>query len=400
MISVEEARNIVKANAHDLGAEKIHISRAIGRVLAREVRADRDFPPFDRVTMDGVAFSFEEYQKGTREFEIESISLAGEPPKRLANPENAIEIMTGAVMAAGCTAMVRYEDLELFERERKRYVKVLDEGVFEWKNIHKQGSDCPAETLLISKGTLIQSALISILATVGVEQVEVMKLPRVAVISTGDELVDVSETPEPYQIRKSNTLTIQAELNRLGIENELFHLLDQKESIKKSLETILHDFDVVILSGGVSKGKVDHIPDVLEELGVEKLFHRVAQRPGKPFWFGVYQDHKPIFAFPGNPISTFACFKVYFTDWLNMILSQSSSSQMAVLTDDFSFKPDLGYFLQVKGEGTTDAQLKVTPQAGNGSGDIANLAMGDGFVFLPAGKTVYRKGEVYEYFPF
>ena len=398
MISVEEARNIVKEHTIDLGTESINLTQSIGRTLSREVLADRDFPPFDRITMDGIAFCFDSYQKGQREFLVESLSLAGEPVKQLSSDKNCIEIMTGSVLAEGCDAMVRYEDLEFIENEKKKYARVLDEHVFRWKNVHRQGSDSKKGAVLVRPGVKINSALISILATVGLNKIVVRKLPQIAIISTGDELVDINKEPEAHQIRKSNTITIKAELNKLGIRSELFHLADRKELIKDKLKKILTDFDAIILSGGVSKGKVDYVPDALAELGVKQLFHRVAQRPGKPFWFGVFESNKPIFAFPGNPISTFTCFKVYFMDWLASCKFLTRKSMKATLMQDFSFKPNLGYFLQVKEGLGDDAKILAFPQTGNGSGDLANLSKSDAIIFLPAGSDQYKKGGAYEIF--
>ena len=400
MITVEEARNIINNHPGDFGEETIHLHESIGRVLAEEIVADRDFPPFDRVTMDGVAFNYASYTSGRREFKLEGTSLAGESPKSLSDQNHALEIMTGAVLARGCDAVVRYEDLEFFEKDGVKWVRVMDDHVFEWKNVHRQANDGKQGDVLIPKEQEINSALISILATVGKERVKVGKLPKMAVIATGDELVEVNETPLAHQIRKSNVVSIKVELDKLGIENELFHLNDDKGLITDALKKILNEYDAVILSGGVSKGKVDHVPGVLEEMGVQKLFHRVAQRPGKPFWFGVFDNQKPVFAFPGNPISTYTCFKVYFQEWLDSSLKCPKKSRFAILNEDFVFKPDLGYFLQVRTEYSSSGSVHVFPQTGNGSGDIANLSKSDGIVLLPSGKEEYKKGTSYEYFPY
>ncbi|WP_245906985.1 molybdopterin molybdotransferase MoeA [Reichenbachiella versicolor] len=400
MITVEEAQNIIGSLRPNWGTEKVSVSNCTGRVLAEDVLADRDFPPFDRVTMDGIAFSFNSYAQGQREFLVQGTQLAGEPAHELKEPSYALEIMTGAIIANGCDVVVRYEDLEFYEKGGEKMVKVLDESAFQWKNIHKQGSDEKQGQFLLAKGILIDSAIVSILASVGKSEVEVLKTPKVAIISTGDELVEVNEEPLPHQIRKSNVITIQAELNRQGIQNELFHLPDDKQSLLDKIKVILLEFDVILMSGGVSKGKADYLPKVLDELGVEKKFHRLAQRPGKPFWFGVYEDRIPVFAFPGNPISTIMCFRVYFMEWLEVCLGTQSKPLKAILSKDFSFKPDLGYFLQVSIDHNESGQIVATPQVGNGSGDIANLSQSDGFLYLPKGRTDFPKGELFDYYSF
>ena len=397
MISVEEAIDIILSHKQDWGEEYISLKDSVGRVLASEVIADRDFPPFDRVAMDGIAVKYSALTSGRREFIVQAQQLAGEAARTLDDEANAIEIMTGAIMCDQADVVIRYEDTEFFEQDGVKHVRVIDEATYQWKNIHRKGSDHLEGDLLIEQGVKINSGVISVLATVGMNEVKVKSLPSVAVISTGDELVEVDEEPKPFQIRKSNVKSIQAALIALNVSCELFHIQDDFDVMKQEVRSILDTYDVLLLSGAVSKGKADHLPSVLEELGVEKKFHKVAQRPGKPFWFGVSQGNKPVFAFPGNPISTYMCFSVYFLSWLKMNTGIGPGLKEVVLAEDFSFKPNLGYFLQVNLESNFEQQ-NVFPKPGNGSGDLANLARVDGFVYLPAGKTNFLKGERFIYY--
>ena len=168
-----------------------------------------------------------------------------------------------------------------------------------------------------------------------------------------------------------------------------------RDRIRTALEKHLNEYDLVILSGGVSKGKFDFIPKVLDDLGAQKLFHKIAQRPGKPFWFGTYKRCK-IFAFPGNPVSSFICMHRYFIDWLGYSLGTSlRKSIYASLTEDVHFKPDLTYYLEVQITYTDDGKIMATPQKGNGSGDLANLVDADAIIQLPRGKNLYEQGEVH-----
>jgi molybdopterin molybdotransferase len=185
----------------------------------------------------------------------------------------------------------------------------------------------------------------------------------------------------------------------MGIHASLHHVADEEKVIEESLEKILSASDAMILSGGVSKGKFDFIPKVLDKLGVKKFFHRVNQRPGKPFWFGMSGDRKAVFAFPGNPVSTFMCFYKYFKPWLFHSLGVKTDEQSAVLASDFSFQPQLTYFLQVKIK-MENGKLIAYPKAGGGSGDFANLNDVDGFLELPAEQSEFIAGEVFPYIGF
>lgn len=400
MISVEEAKNIINSQQPSWGTRKVSIENSQGEVLAEDITADRDFPPFDRVSMDGIALSFDSFHAGQRTFKVQETQLAGEPPVSLDSPENAIEIMTGAVLAKGCDVVVRYEDLEFYNENGQKWVRVNLDAAERWKNVHRQGSDQIKGELLIASGRPITASEVAIMATVGCAEVAVQKKPKVAIISTGDELVEVSETPLPHQIRKSNSVAIEASLNQLRIPNQRFHLLDDKEELKEKIEAILSKYDLLLLSGGVSKGKADYLPEVLEELKVKKHFHRVAQRPGKPFWFGVHESGKQVFAFPGNPISTYMCFRVYFIPWLMKALGREEPIVQAVLQEQVVFKPDLGYFVQVRSQRSADGLTKAYPEMGNGSGDLANLAKSDAFLYLPQGQNEFEAGAPFAYYSF
>ena len=394
MISAKEATDIIAANSKGWGTECIDIKTCSGRVLMEDILADRDFPPFHRVTMDGIAIRSEDFQKGCREFEIEEMQQAGAQQKALNRPNCAHEIMTGAVLSKGADAVIRYEDLGLRERNGKKYARVNIREVLAWKNVHLKGSDKQSGAVLLKAGNVLSAADVAILASVGQQKVKVSKLPKVAIISTGDELVEVNQTPEPHQIRMSNSVMIETKLNELGIENGRFHLPDDYQKLKEKIGEILNAFDVLLLSGGVSKGKADFVPQVLQELGVQKLFHRVAQRPGKPFWFGKSNEGKVVFALPGNPISTFMCFVVYFLPWLGFSAGRSKTENAyAQLSEDCTFKPELTYFLQVSCTVSSEGNVVAAPQEGGGSGDLSNLSKSGGFLELPFDRFDFKKGE-------
>jgi molybdopterin molybdotransferase len=211
------------------------------------------------------------------------------------------------------------------------------------------------------------------------------------VIATGDELVDVDKKPLPHQIRKSNSHALAAALHQLGCQADLFHLVDDPKILEEKVGMILNKYELIILSGGVSKGKFDFVPQVLASLGVQKLFHQVNQRPGKPMWFG-RSEKNIVFALPGNPVSTFMCFYRYVKPWLMKSLGSEERPQLAVLAEDFTFTPDLTYFLQVKIQ-NENGKLMAYPIAGGGSGDFANLKEVDGFLELPLERSTFQAGE-------
>lgn len=394
MITVEEAYKLVMDHKLRAYVQEVDIEIAQGRVLAEEIKADRDFPPFDRVTMDGIAIQYNTFRNGIRNFPISSIAAAGAEQQILSNLSGCIEVMTGAVMPLHADTVIRYEDLNL--KDNVAEVQ-LDQLNFR-QNIHFQGSDRKKGEILLRPGKLIGAPEIAVMSTVGKQKIKIYRPPSVAVISSGDELVDIHIEPLPHQIRKSNNYSIGGALNPYHCPMHAFHMPDDPEIILKQLHDILEVHDIIILSGGVSKGKFDFIPEALTALKVKKLFHRIMQRPGKPFWFGIAPGDKPVFALPGNPVSSFMCTNKYILPWLRQYLHMEESVQYAVLGSDVTFKPDLNYFVQVKLETAQDGRWMATPIEGNGSGDFANLTDADAFMELPKGKDLYEKGEVHQVF--
>lgn len=396
MISVEEAEKIILEQSKDYGIELASFDTCLHRVLAESIVADRDFPPFNRVTMDGIAISYEGFKKGNRSFKIKATQAAGEKPIDIINDDECIEIMTGAVLPATTDTVIRYEDIEIKNGTAKINI---DEISFN-QNIHFKGQDKKQNEILVETGQIITPIVISIAATVGKTNLLVKKLPKVIIISTGDELVAIAETPTAFQIRRSNNYTLQAVLQQYGLHAEMLHLPDEQGVIEKKLEECITGYDVIILSGGVSMGKFDYVPAALDKLGVKKLFHKVQQRPGKPFWFGKDDGGTFVFAFPGNPVSTFVCFQRFFLPWLKKSLRVEINKTFAILNEDFLFKPSLQYFLQVKLFINEKGELLAIPLEGNGSGDFANLLQTDAFMELPLERNEFRKGEVLRIWPF
>jgi molybdopterin molybdotransferase len=395
MISVQQATAIILSNLYKPGIEKSILTEGVNKVLAEDISADRDLPPFDRVTMDGIAIRFDAWRNGQRKFNIENVQAAGEGRKHLENSDHAIEVMTGAMLPAGTDTVIRYEEIKIEGRE----ATIGNYPVSAWQNIHRQGQDAKQGEILLTPGMILSPAEIALMASAGKPEVKVYASPKTAIVSSGDELIEISASPLPHQIRRSNTYAIETAMHSMKWKGTQFHMPDEKQILKNAIGKILLEFDVIILSGGVSQGKFDFIPAVMEELGVQKLFHQVSQRPGKPFWFGVSKEGKVIFALPGNPVSTFMCFYRYIRPWLLKSLGVVSKNAEAILAKDFSFPPKLTYFLQVTVKNEA-GKLMAYPDAGGGSGDFANLKKIDGFLELPAEKSEFKAGEVFPFIEF
>ena len=389
MISAEKALQTILENTQDFGMEEVPFLESVGRVLKEDIVADRDFPPFNRVSMDGIAINHRFFEYGVRDFKIEGIQPAGSPQEAMYNAAHCYEVMTGAVLPENTDTVIRYEDIEINTLMATVKLEALEKG----KNIHVQGKDRSQGDVLIPKNRVITAAEIGVIATVGKSTVKVAKTPKVMIVSTGDELVEVNEIPASHQIRRSNAFTLVSLLEKLNIQGETAHITDDKEQLKEKITDYLEAYDVLLFSGAVSKGKFDFLPEVLEELGVKKLFHRVAQRPGKPFWYGVGEG-KSVFAFPGNPISTYVNCLAYFYPWFAKSAGFELKEETVILGEDVSFKPQLTYFLQVRID-IKFGHLVAFPIRGNGSGDLASLVLADGFVQLPKEQTEFKKGETY-----
>ena len=402
MLSVAEAFARVLATAHPLPPETVALPRALGRTLAENLMADRDFPPFNRVAMDGIALRHAAWAAGQTQFLIEHTQYAGAPAHTLQNPAAAAEVMTGAVLPTGTDVVVRYEDIQIRDNQATIQTPPPEApGV----NIHRQAADRRTGDLLLPAGTRLGPAELAVAATVGAAELAVTRAARLAVVSTGDELVGIHETPLPHQIRRSNAYALQALFSQAGAEIALFHLTDELTSLRQGLTNILAaGFDAVVLSGAVSKGRADHLPSLLQELGVVEIFHEVNQRPGKPLWFGARPEGPVVFGLPGNPVSTFLTACRYVRPWLRAVQqpagtaatgAASEAPAPAVLTVDIQFKPRLAHFVPVRLAVDTDGRRLATPLRVGGSGDLTGLVGATAFLELPPEVDIFPAGSVW-----
>lgn len=399
MISAKEAQQYINDSLIELRSKEVPLDHSIGSVLDAEIVADRDFPPFDRVMMDGIAIQWQSYESGCRHFTVQAIHPAGSPPPELKESKNCFEVMTGAVLPKGCDTVIRYEDVEFIGVGDDKEARIGDGAVSMGSHVHLKGTDRKMGSKLIREPKVVGPAEVGVLATVGASRVRIKEWPEIAIVSSGDELVDVDKIPKQHQIRQSNGHAIAASLKSIGVQAKRYHVSDEQEKVVSEIAKLMEHHKVIVLSGGVSKGKKDYIPGALEENGIKKVFHRVAQRPGKPFWFGTSDHGHYVFAFPGNPVSTFMCYYRYFEPWLFRSAGIEKKPQSIQLADDFQFDPPLTYFLQVSVH-SSQGVLLGQPVVGHGSGDLANLLEAEGFIELPSNQSSFKKGDSFNYFPY
>lgn len=381
MIQVNEAvraisEEIKSGRGWNALVHEVDLESCVGLVLREDLVADRPHPPFHRVAMDGVAINHLEYQRGQRQFSISGCQRAGAPPTHPKGPEYGIEVMTGAVLPDGADTVIPFEKFKL-----ENGIGLLGEGVLLGDNIHRMGADFPEGAKLVDAGTILTSGHIAVAATCGRAKLKVSQLPRIAIVSTGDEIVGVTDDPMPYQIRGSNVLGLKSLLSGLG-EIKRFHIGDDPGQLTNGLKEILRDYDVLVLSGGVSEGKFDLVPMCLEEIGVKKIFHKINQKPGKPMWFGVGPERQLVFGLPGNPVSTMICAQRYVLPALYLALgAQAIRPWYAKFSGKDSLKKSARtYFCPVKVRKEPLGELWADPISYGGSGDPRALIDGDGFL--------------------
>ncbi len=384
VLSVPDADRLLAHHACCLGSETVALAGAVGRVLRVDVCADRDLPPFDRVAMDGVALRSADVGAGQTRFPVTSAQHAGEAP-HTCPPGACVDVTTGSVLPVGADAVVAVERL----RVAAGVVELLDADVAAGRAVHVRGSDAPRGRVLVEAGTRLGPAHIAALASVGTDRVEVGMRARVAIVSTGDELVAVGEAVLPHLIRQSNGPALAAMLARCGISGVVpVHARDTPEALTDALGRALASADVVLVTGGVSVGRLDLVPATLAALGVERVFHRIAQRPGKPLWFGVAPATSTgagtaVFGLPGNPASALTCAVRYVVPFLAAMEGATARPPARVRLDPApDARPDLTRFVPVR-----LVAGHAEPVRTSGSGDLVSILSADGVAEVAPGTT-------------
>lgn len=378
MLTFPKALETLLASTPLLPSEHVRIESAAGRILHQDISADRDFPPFDRVMMDGYALRSGDLDK-TRYFSIVGIAPAGVPAISLPETHGAcVEVMTGAPLPCGADCIVPVEETEMHNEG----IRVSDDfGAVHGRYIHPLGSDAKQGAPLVPSGTFLGSREIGVAASCGVGFLEVAQLPRIAVIATGDELVPVDCIPEAHQIRQSNAHAISAALTRAGYPVMSSGIIgDDGSSSTAALRKLLGEADWIILTGAVSKGARDFVPSTLESLGCRKLFHGIAQRPGKPAGCWIGPAGQMIMALPGNPVSALTGLHAFVLPALALASGTSPRGTRPVLAQEIpAGLPGMTQHLPV----TLNAEGKAIPAPTGNSGDFIGLLRSDGFITVP-----------------
>ncbi|MEJ6717240.1 MAG: molybdopterin molybdotransferase MoeA [Akkermansiaceae bacterium] len=373
LITPQEAEELMLSNVDVLECETVRLENTLGRILREGLFADRPFPPFNRVTMDGIAFCFSDFS--SQPLALQGIHAAGNPTPPSLKTGHCWQIMTGSEMPPDCDTVVPYEEVTLTEGSA-----IIECEPVAGKFIHREGSDASQGDLMIKPGTRIGPEHIGILASIGASQIKVTRRPRIKILSTGDELVPVEQTPLPHQLRQSNGITLLSAVQQWGPSEATWdHLADDLETTTTGIARALENSDLVILSGGISKGKKDYVRPALESLRGEPVFHGVAQRPGKPlaFWKGVV-------ALPGNPNSTLTTFQRYVVPLLcRMIGAPDVETTTLPLAGPIQQHPFLTQFLPAKINSGGRA-ISLSPQ---NSGDFVTPLEGKGYLEIPPGES-------------
>ncbi len=368
----------------------VPLSDASGRVLRQTIHAERDQPPFDRVMMDGIAIRHSDFAAGQREFPIQATQHAGDRALSL-DDARCIEIMTGAALPANADCIVPVERLTVTDG-----IATIESGypAESRQFIHPRGSDFERDVQLLAPGIRIAPMDIAVIASCGLTEVEVSVSPTVTVISTGNELVPGGAPIEPQQVRLSNGPALVALLAAHGYADSRHdHIADDPAILESRIGEYLASSQALVLSGGVSMGKADFVPGVLDALGVKQVFHKISQRPGRPMWFGIGPKGQAVFALPGNPVSALVCCRQYVVPALNRASGRRASSpEFAVLSQDVKFAPELTCFLPVNIISNAAGQALAMPVHTNTSGDFAALSGTTGYVELPLEESLFRTG--------
>ncbi len=422
MIEIADALNLVLKHAKPLGVERIPLAESIGRTLAVDLTSDADSPAFDKSMMDGYAVCSSDFfddanradvnradvKSGVKLQVVEEVT-AGQTPQVRIEPGTATRIMTGAPIPAGADCVVMIERTELLdESSAQPLVSISDDSIGPGRNILARGTTMKRGETLLRKQSVVAPVHIGVLAETGNAQISVYRQPHVAVMATGDELVEIQQRPETGQIRNSNGPMLEAFVNQTPANcSNLGVGRDNLESLRTKIKQGL-DCDVLILSGGVSAGVLDLVPQVLSELGVTEVFHKVKLKPGKPIWFGICQAGEKtrlVFGLPGNPVSSLVCFHLFAEPAIRQLAGLPTERQTdagtqstpiaGALTRQHIVRGDRPVYWPSKFSFQGDA-CHVEPLDWKGSADIRTLAMANCLAAFTDGERTYEEGEVVE----
>jgi molybdopterin molybdotransferase len=393
MLRVADAQTLVLQHARPLPPEVVPLSpSALGLRLAEDISGDLDMPPYDKALMDGFAIRSADLPDGHATLTVIEEVTAGQTPRLSLHPGQATRIMTGAPLPVGADAVVMVERTRVLADNR---VQIEDKPPQPGQNILTQGREMRRGDTVLTAGAVLRPQEFGLLATVGRTAVRVYPPPRVAILSTGDEVVEAGQLPGPGQIRNGNGPMLLAQVSRaggqphyLGIARD--HLASLQPLVAEGLRAA-----VLVLSGGVSAGKLDLVPGVLQELGVQAHFHKVEMKPGKPVFFGT-RDQTLVFGLPGNPVSALVCFELFVRPALERLRGHADTGPrlvQAIWAEDFAYKTDRPTYHPAWLElGEERWRVRAVPWFG--SPDLRGLTRANAFAVLTAGDHQYRTGQL------
>jgi molybdopterin molybdotransferase len=402
LIGVTQAVAIIDAVRVTPRVTRVPVVDALGLRLAENLLADRDFPPFDKSQMDGYAVRSADVATAPAELAVVGEVAAGTSFERELQPGETVAIMTGAPMPAGADGVIPVEDSERVGDDRVRFAKPAVRGRY----IAPRGSDAKEKQLVLPKGVRLDAAQLAVAASVGAAEVPVFERPRVAVLSTGDELVPVEQTPGPHQIRNSNSVMLLALLRKLGCQvTDVGSVRDDPELIRAAIEEGLKH-DVLFVTGGMSMGTHDHVPQVLKDLGFDLKVTKLRVKPGKPFVFGVRGTAEEatagrfVFGLPGNPVSGFVCTVRLASRLLARLAGGEPREKWLAGRLEVGMAPNgpREFYQPViwsPAQGGTSARSEfanVTPLNWKGSADLFTLAKANAFLVRPENEPPLAKG--------
>lgn len=392
MISVEEAKQLLLENVGILPAISVEVSDATGYALAENIIAPTDSPPFSQSAMDGFAVSLPVpfYTTEMVKFMITGETKAGDPPTEALSPGTAVRIFTGAPVPENTFCVVMQEKTTTVDYEVEIPLSALNKG----SNIRLKACEIMKGTMAANKGMPINPAMCGFLSTLGITHTQVVRKPFISVLTTGNELKKPGSELVPGQIYESNSFTLQSAIKQCGYHTKSIDTVaDEESELMDKARKMLNDSDVLILSGGISVGKYDLVAEVLQNLGVKKIFYKIAQKPGKPLYFGK-QGEKLVFALPGNPAAALVCFYEYVLPALHKMSGHTRIGLRSIrlpLSKDFLVKGDRSLFLKA----VVDGEM-VGITEGQESNILMSFAVADALVYIPAGERIIRTGSLVE----
>lgn len=398
MLTIGEAQEKILQHIQSFGTTQVPLEEALHQVLAADVLSDRDYPPFHRSAMDGYAIrSADINEKKLRSLTligyVHAGQVAGSAPF---DSGQCIKIMTGAPVPAGADAVVRIEDTVSEGSQIRFKVETVRPG----QNIARQGEDARQGDLLLKAPRFIDPTVMGVLAVTGQTMVKVYRPPRVAIFSTGNEVFPVDSPLETHQIRDSNSHVLGSFFRRYPVRLSLHPpVADDKELLRQAIAPLL-DNNIIVLSGGVSMGDADYVPEVLQSLGVKELFHRVQIKPGNPLWLGISPSGGVVFGLPGNPVSVQVAFKVFIEPYLR-------SCWGLPLFPSFYFPFEGHRMRKTRFDEYFPCHLRhsdnripfIQAAVYHGSGDIAAVAQSDGLALHPSFQESIHSGMLLSFIP-